>query len=67
VRRIEGSLAGRAEFPAAIDFISQRRVDVESLITHEIALDEVVAGGFNLLTTDGSEAVKILVRIGGES
>jgi len=63
---IEGSLAGRAEFPAAIDFIAQRRVDVESLISHEISLDEVI-DGFNLASKPGSEAVKILVRIGGES
>jgi 2-desacetyl-2-hydroxyethyl bacteriochlorophyllide A dehydrogenase len=63
---IEGSLAGRAEFPAAIDFVAQRRVDVESLVSHEIPLDEVVTKGFNLLTMPGSGAVKILVRIGGE-
>lgn len=63
---IEGSLAGRAEFPAAIDFVAQRRVDVESLVSHEIPLGEVVTKGFNFLTTPGSGAVKILVRIGGE-
>ncbi len=64
---IEGSLAGRAEFPAAIEFIAQGRVDVEALITHEISLDEVVSKGFNPLSQPGSGAVKILVRIGGES
>jgi 2-desacetyl-2-hydroxyethyl bacteriochlorophyllide A dehydrogenase len=63
---IEGSLAGRAEVPAAIDLVAQHRVDVESLISHEIGLDEVVAKGFHLLDTPGSGAVKILVRIGGE-
>ncbi|HEY75343.1 MAG TPA: galactitol-1-phosphate 5-dehydrogenase [Thermoflexia bacterium] len=63
---IEGSLAGRAEFPAAIDFIAQGRVDVESLISHEISLDEVVSQGFERLSTPGSKAVKILVHIGGE-
>jgi (R,R)-butanediol dehydrogenase/meso-butanediol dehydrogenase/diacetyl reductase len=63
---IEGSLAGRAEFPAAIDFIAQRRVDVESLVSHETPLDKVVTEGFNLLTTPNSGVVKILVRIGGE-
>lgn len=63
---IEGSLAGRAEFPAAIDFVAQGRVDVESLVSHEITLDEVVTGGFDLLDTPSSGAVKILVRIGGE-
>jgi len=63
---IEGSLAGRAAFPAAIDFVAQGRVDVESLITHEIALDDVVDKGFRFLDTPGSGAVKVLVRIAGE-
>ncbi len=63
---IEGSLAGRAQFAAAIDFVAQGRVDVESLITHEIALDDAVEKGFKLLDTPNSGAVKVLVRIGGE-
>ncbi len=64
---IEGSLAGRAEVPAAIDFIAQGRVEVEALISHEIALDEIVRQGFNLLSAPGSGAIKILVRLGGEA
>ncbi len=63
---LEGSLAGRAEFPAAIDFVAQGRVDVEALISHEITLDQVVTEGFDRLSAVDSEAVKILVRIGGE-
>ncbi len=63
---IEGSLAGRAEMAAAIEFIAQRRVDVEALISHEIALDDVVEQGFRRLAAPGSGAVKILVKIGGE-
>jgi 2-desacetyl-2-hydroxyethyl bacteriochlorophyllide A dehydrogenase len=63
---LEGSLAGHAEFPAAIDAIARRRVDVEALISHEISLDEIMAGGFDRLAAPGTEAVKILVRIGGE-
>jgi len=63
---LEGSLAGWAEFPAAIDFIAQRRVNVEALVSHEITLDGVPCGGFERLCTPGSGAVKILVRIGGE-
>ncbi|HIQ01326.1 MAG TPA: butanediol dehydrogenase, partial [Anaerolineales bacterium] len=62
---IEGSLAGRVEFPAAIDFIAQGRVDVESLISHEISLEEVVQG-LERLSAPGSGVVKMLVRIGGE-
>ncbi len=63
---IEGSLAGRAQFTAAIDFVAQGRVDVDALVTHEIALDDAVEKGFNFLDTPGSGAVKVLVRIGGE-
>jgi len=64
---IEGSLAGRAEVPAAIDFIAQGRIEVEALISREIALDEVVAQGFQPLSAPGSGAIKILVRLGGEA
>jgi (R,R)-butanediol dehydrogenase/meso-butanediol dehydrogenase/diacetyl reductase len=64
---IEGSLAGHGQFPTAIDYIVQGRLDVEALVSHEITLDEVVTGGFQRLGTPGSEAVKILVRIGGEA
>ncbi len=63
---IEGSLAGRATFPAAIDLIAQRRVDVEALVSHEIGLDEVPAA-FEWLSGRGSGAVKVLARIGGEA
>ena len=63
---IEGSLAGRAEFPAAIDFVAQRRVEVEALVSHEITLDDVPIAGFERLNTPGSGAVKILVKVGGE-
>ena len=63
---IEGSFAGRAEMAAAVDFIAQRRVDVEALISHEILLEDVVEQGFRRLAVPGSGAVKILVRIGGE-
>jgi 2-desacetyl-2-hydroxyethyl bacteriochlorophyllide A dehydrogenase len=60
---IEGSLAGWAEFPAAIDLIAQGRVNVEALVSHEIPLDERVAEWFTRLSAPGSGAVKVLVRI----
>lgn len=63
---IEGSLAGRATFPAAIELIAQRRVDVEALISHEVSL-EAAPAAFRMLASPGSEAVKVLVRIGGEA
>lgn len=62
---IEGSLAGHDGFPAALDFAAQRRVDLESLVTHEVALSDV-ARAFELAATRGSGAGKVLVRIGGE-
>jgi (R,R)-butanediol dehydrogenase/meso-butanediol dehydrogenase/diacetyl reductase len=60
---IEGSLAGREAFPAAIDLLTQRRVQVDALVSHEIMLDEIVTQGFNALDRPGSGAIKILVRI----
>lgn len=64
---IEGSLAGRAEVPTAIDFIAHDRVKVDALISHEIALDDIVTHGFMPLSTPGSGAIKILVRLGGDA
>jgi 2-desacetyl-2-hydroxyethyl bacteriochlorophyllide A dehydrogenase len=63
---IEGNFLGRAQVPAAVDLIAQRRVDVDSLVTHEIELHQVASHGFEPLSAGGSTAVKILVRIGGE-
>ncbi len=64
---IEGSFAGRSGFPASIDFIAQGRVKVDPLISEEIALDQLLTRGFDRLTTEGSGAIKILVRIGGSA
>jgi hypothetical protein len=50
-----------------MDFIAQGRVDVESLISHEIPLDEGVAEWFSRLTAPGSGAVKVLVKIAGDA
>lgn len=61
---IEGSFAGRAEFPAAIDLIAQRRVDVDALVSHEIDLQDIVTRGFEFLDKPGSGAVKVLVSMG---
>ncbi|MCS7281974.1 MAG: galactitol-1-phosphate 5-dehydrogenase [Anaerolineae bacterium] len=60
---IEGSLAGWAEFPAAIDLIAQGRVDVEALVSHEIPLGDEVVEWFHRLSAPGSGAVKVLVRM----
>ncbi len=63
---INGSFAGRAEFPAAIDFIAQRRIDVDALVSHEIALGDILVEGFEMLETPGSGAIKILVALDKE-
>ncbi len=60
---IEGAFTGRAEFPAAIDFIAQRRVNVNALASHEITLEDIVKEGFEKLERPGSGAVKILVQL----
>jgi (R,R)-butanediol dehydrogenase/meso-butanediol dehydrogenase/diacetyl reductase len=59
---VQGSYAGHEEYPMALDYIAQGRVDVESLVSHEIALEEVVEKGFEVLARPGMEAVKILVK-----
>jgi len=60
---IKGSYGGYEEIPLALDFIAQGRVDVESLISHEIALEDVVEQGFEVLTHPPHEAVKVLVKL----
>ncbi|MCD6554857.1 MAG: galactitol-1-phosphate 5-dehydrogenase [Anaerolineae bacterium] len=60
---IKGSYGGYEEMPLALDFIAQGRVAVESLISHEIALEDVVEQGFEMLTHPPHEAVKVLVKL----
>ena len=58
-----GSYLGCEEFPAAIDAVAQGRVNVDALISHEVALEDVVTQGFAALETPGSGAVKVLVNL----
>ncbi|NIQ37899.1 MAG: alcohol dehydrogenase catalytic domain-containing protein [Proteobacteria bacterium] len=60
---IKGSYLGYEEFPVALQYLAQGRVNVEKLITHEIALDDVVAQGFQILEEAGGGAVKVLVKV----
>jgi (R,R)-butanediol dehydrogenase/meso-butanediol dehydrogenase/diacetyl reductase len=60
---IQGGYLGYGAFPAALEFIAQGRVRVEPLITHEVALDEVVERGFEALLEPETKAVKILVQL----
>jgi len=49
------------EFPAAIALLADRRVDVESLISARIMLDDLVEKGIKKLIEEPDQYVKILV------
>ncbi len=59
---IRGGYCGYEEYPMCIDLIAQGRVDVESMVTHEIPLDDIVSQGFEVLMQPETEAGKILVK-----
>jgi (R,R)-butanediol dehydrogenase/meso-butanediol dehydrogenase/diacetyl reductase len=63
---IRGGYLGHGAFPAALDYLAQGRVRVDPLISHEIALEDVVEQGFEQMLRADTEAIKVLVRIGGE-
>jgi (R,R)-butanediol dehydrogenase/meso-butanediol dehydrogenase/diacetyl reductase len=60
---IKGSYCGCEEYPYAIDFIAKKRVDVKSLISDVIPLDQLVPRGFEVLARPRTEAVKIIAKI----
>ncbi|MBM4429158.1 MAG: zinc-binding dehydrogenase [Chloroflexi bacterium] len=64
---IRGGYLGHGAFPAALDYIAQRRVLVEPLISHEIELDDVVSRGIEECLRPDTEAVKVLVRLKRET
>ena len=51
------------QHPSAIDFIVKKRVDVKSLISDVIPLDQLVEKGFEVLAKPRTEAVKIIAKI----
>lgn len=59
---IKGVIAYRNNFPQTMDLISSGRMPVEKLITNKIALDNIVADGFEVLVSNPSQ-VKILIDI----
>jgi threonine dehydrogenase-like Zn-dependent dehydrogenase len=61
---VRGGYLGHGVFPVALDYLDQRRVRVEPLITHEIALEDLVERGVEELLKPGTEAIKVLVRPG---
>lgn len=60
---IRGSYCGYEEYPYAIDFIAKKRIDVQSLISNVIPLEQLVERGFEVLATPRTEAVKIIAKI----
>jgi (R,R)-butanediol dehydrogenase/meso-butanediol dehydrogenase/diacetyl reductase len=50
------------DFAAAVDLLSDGRVQVDALITHRLHLDEVVDHGFARLASGDRSAIKILVN-----
>ncbi|MGE7021714.1 2,3-butanediol dehydrogenase [Solibacillus cecembensis] len=57
---ITSTLAYRNVFPTVIDLIAAGQLDVKPVITHKIAIDDLVEEGFEKLLHDKSQA-KILV------
>lgn len=60
---IRGAYCGYEEYPMALDYLAQGRVDVEPLISHVIALEEIVERGFEVLAAGEPQAVKVLVEL----
>jgi (R,R)-butanediol dehydrogenase/meso-butanediol dehydrogenase/diacetyl reductase len=59
---IKGGYCGYEEYPICLDYIAQGRIDVDSLVSDEIALKEIVEKGFEALIKPETDAVKILVK-----
>ncbi len=60
----ETTMIGTAstDFPLAIQWLQNGKIQPEKIITHIIPLKDVVKGGFEVLAASGSKAVKILVE-----
>ncbi|MCI4658998.1 2,3-butanediol dehydrogenase [Cryobacterium zhongshanensis] len=54
------------DWPRIIDLIDRGRYPVEKVVTAQIALEDVVAQGFDTLLSPTGDQVKVLVRAGGE-
>jgi (R,R)-butanediol dehydrogenase/meso-butanediol dehydrogenase/diacetyl reductase len=50
------------EWQAVIDLITSGRLDPRPLVTHRIAVDDIVEQGFNALIDNKDECVKVLVH-----
>lgn len=59
---VRGAYCGHEEYPMALDYLAQGRVEVDPLISHVIALEEIVEKGFEVLAGPEPKAIKILVK-----
>jgi (R,R)-butanediol dehydrogenase/meso-butanediol dehydrogenase/diacetyl reductase len=57
-----GSICYNRDFPRVINLLKDGRIDPTPMITKRIALDDIVAGGFEELLANRDRHVKILVR-----
>ena len=60
-RTIIGSLGYAGEFPTVIALLADGRLQGEPLISHRIALDEIVPAGFEAILADRSDKLKVIV------
>lgn len=63
-RMLLTSQAHTDEIGAALDYISQGKINAEELITREVTLDTLVEDGFEELLKNPSKHIKIAIRIG---
>jgi (R,R)-butanediol dehydrogenase / meso-butanediol dehydrogenase / diacetyl reductase len=62
--KVSASFAYRHNFPDVIEMIASKRIDVKTVITKKISLDNIVQDGLELLVKDKSQS-KILVNMQG--
>lgn len=60
-RQLQGTIAYRHIYPAVMELMVQGYFSAEKLVTKRIALDDIVAQGFEALVAEKSQ-VKILVK-----
>jgi (R,R)-butanediol dehydrogenase/meso-butanediol dehydrogenase/diacetyl reductase len=60
-RQIKGTIAYRNVYPAVMELMTRGYFQVENLVTKRIELDDIVAEGFDVLSSEKSQ-IKILVK-----
>ncbi|WP_324754955.1 2,3-butanediol dehydrogenase [Roseovarius sp. Pro17] len=60
-RQIKGSIAYRNVYPAVMEMMARGYFQAENLVTKRIEIDDIVAEGFDVLSSEKSQ-IKILVK-----